>query len=411
MVSPEAQSPPIRFGRSITIRICAVTALVLSFLALGTVFWRHRSEEKWYRAGIAAISRGDIVTLKLAVSHLPADSPRARLLQGAIELRNHRPDSALRVLKPAVDEPETALRAKFLAGEALCHLQDYEVAMHVLRDALEQEPGNVDGRRWLAVAAYEIGAAPEALEQLRRVAELDPQDPRAHRTIGLIFTEAEEFPQAIDAYQTSLKRSRNQPDLERILQELAFAQLRVHRYQDVLVTLDGSIRSPELDSLRAEALYALGNSVEAKELVEHVLRRGQTFRALVLQGLMKLDDGHPSEAIEALQQAVKLQPSDFETRAKLTQAFAQAGDTDAARRELAEFERIKGIRAEIHELTLQAANQPQSGDTRYELGIRYRQLGLDSVAGKWFRAALALDPAHDAARKALSSINSTSGRS
>jgi tetratricopeptide (TPR) repeat protein len=383
-------------------KIGTVLILGLACLGVGAVVWQRQAQERWYQVGLAATRNGDIVLLHRAIQSLPVNSTRARLLQGAMSLRNNRPENALRNLQVAVQNPETALHAGFLAGEALCRLQDYEAAITTLRGALQQDPENIDGLRWLAVAYFDIGATAEAVKYLRDIARLDSTDPRSFRTLGLIYTEAEDYSLAIAAYQASLDRSRNQPDFEQILAELANAQMKVNRFEDVLSTLAEAPAVPELESLRAEALYALGRDMEAKQIIERVLRTHKTLRrALILQGLIRLDEGRASEAVASLQRAVAMQPEDFETRAKLTQAYAQSGNGAAARRELEEFERIKSVRQEIHELTLKAANRPDDAGLRYELALRYLKLGLVPVARKWIRAALALDPTHAAARKLL----------
>ena len=389
-----------------------VAGCVLALLGGGVVAWRHQATERLYQAGLNSISTGDVEVLERAASSLPANSPRSRLLMAALDLKNNKPASAMRKLEVAAHHPETALWAQFLAGEALCRMQEYDAAIRTLRVALEQDPENIDGRRWLAAAAFDLGANADAVEQLTRITQLNPQDSRAYRALGLIYFEAEEYAKAIDALQASLSRSREQPDAEQILVELATSYLKVHRYQDALDSLQESLPSPELDSLRAESMYALGRGDEARQLIEHVLNTGPTPRALILSGILLQDQGLAAGAVEPLKRAVDMHPEDLEARARLTQAYAQSGDAQSARRELAETERIKQIRQEIHEYTLQAANQPDAVDTRYELGLRYQSLGLILPAQKWFRAALALDPTHAAARNALSklSIIPASGR-
>lgn len=382
-----------------------VTGCGMALLGGGVVAWRHQASERLYQAGLNSISAGDVEVLERAVSSQPANSPRSRLLMAAIDLRNNKPASAMRKLEVAAHHPETALWAQFLAGEALYRMQEYHAAVTTLRAALEQDPENVDGRRWLAAAAFDLGANADAVEQLTKIIQLNPTDSRAYRALGLIYFEAEEYAKAIDPLQSSLSQSREQADMEQILVELATSYLKVHRYHDALESLQGSPPSPELDSLKAESLYGLGRVDEARQLIEHVLEAGPIPRALILSGMMLQDEGHAADAVQRLKRAVALLPEDLEARARLTQAYAQSGDADAARRELAETERIKRIRQEIHEYTLQAANQPESADARYELGLRYQSLGLILPARKWLRAALALNPTHAAARNALSKLS------
>jgi tetratricopeptide (TPR) repeat protein len=191
-----------------------------------------------------------------------------------------------------------------------------------------------------------------------------------------------------------------------VILELATSQLKVHRYEDAIVTLARAPKTPEMDGVRAEALYALGRRDEARSLVEHLLKKDVIPRTLILGGILRQDGGDAEGAIALLKRAVEMQPEDLESRARLSQAYAQARDSLSAQTQLAEMERIKKLRQEIHEYTIQAANQVTSADVRYELGLRYQSLGLIPMAQKWYRAALALDPTHVAARKNLTELSS-----
>ncbi|MBS0203533.1 MAG: tetratricopeptide repeat protein [Planctomycetes bacterium] len=393
--------------------IAGLIVLVVFCSVAGAVVWRRLATEQRFQSVLTAIANKDIQELQEVARSFPAESARSQLLLGAIDLRTDRPAVALRRLQKAIQDPETALSAQFLAGEALCRLQEYEAGIRLLRGALELDPSNIDGHRWLAVATYDLGAAADAVEQLQHVIRLAPRDPRAHRMLGLIYYEAEEFPDAIAAFQMSLQCSRDQPDLDNLLTDLATSQLRVHRYEDVLTTLRNASEATDLVSLRAEALYALGRGQESRTLVDDVLRTSRNSRALILNGLLLLDEGRPGEAVAPLLDAVESHPEDFEARAKLIQAYSQVGNSDAAKKELMELERIKSIRNEIHNLTLMAIARPDDADSRFRLGLRYRELGVNAVAVKWFRAALALQPAHAAARKEIADCEQsieTSGR-
>src|SRR5947199_218337 len=79
------------------------------------------------------------------------------------------------------------VRAAALTGQCLLALGAVREADRVFRSVVAEQPDQVDAHRGLAVIAYDLGQLGEAVEHLRRVAELDAADPRPHRLIGLIY--------------------------------------------------------------------------------------------------------------------------------------------------------------------------------------------------------------------------------
>jgi Flp pilus assembly protein TadD len=363
-----------------------------------------RQPEMWYQRGMSALARGDLKTLEGAARKLHArcpGSPRANLLMGAHALRGGDPVRALELLNAAARDPQTQWPAQFLAGEAFCELHQFQMAIRTLQPALEHSPDNIDGHRWLAVACFDIGAVGQAIEHLTRVAELAPADPRPQRMMGFIYADAENYKEAVLAYELSLRRSRDYPGINEVLAELAAAQVKLHRYADALLTLADAESTPDIDVLRAEALYGLGRAAESRKIIEALPENDQDHRALVLRGTLWLDDGQPKLAIRCLRKAVSLRPDEFEAHFKLAQALAEAGEADQAKVELAEVERIKAIRYEIADLLEQAPRAPEDADLRFRLGVLCEKLPRPDLARKWYRAALGLDPQHEPARQAL----------
>jgi len=381
----------------------AVALLVVSTVICG-ISWYIRQPDVWYRRGLDALIRGDVKSIQESARRLQRrarGSARADLLQGAAALRTGDPAGALAFLKRAGADPETEWQARFLAGEALYRLQEYEAAVATLQAAVDHSPDNVDGHRWLAAACFDLGDIDQAIAHLIRVAELAPDDPRPHRMMGVIYADAEDYKQAVDAYQASLQRSRRHAGLDEVLAELAAVQIKLRRYTDALETLASDHETVDLRILRAEALYGLGQTDDARQILEATSTADSDPRALVLRGLMLLDSGRPKQAATLLRQGVALQPDDFETRFKYVQALAQSGEAERARLEFAEVDRIKRIRLEFAGLLAQAQKFPHDADIRFQLGELSAQLMRPELARKWYRAALALDPGHTRARAAI----------
>lgn len=383
----------------------AAGALAIMAIGLFAGWWLAPPAPDWYQRGLEALAHEDLKTLHAAARALRRATPeagRTHLLLGALALRSNDPQQALQELDLAATDAETMWKARALAGEALCQLRSFELAVQTLLPVVEQFPEDVDAHRWLAVAYFDMGTADQALVHLLRVSELAPRDSRPQQMMGLIYADAENYVPAAQAYQAALQRDLTESERESTLAALAKVQLKLRQYPEVLVTLADAPATPALNSLQADALYALGRSDEARRLVDEVLKTEPVPGALILRGLMLLDDQRPRDAIEPLRQAVKLHPDEFETRFKLSQALSLAGEKEAARREIDEVSRIKAIRLEFADLQKRALENPRDAELRFQMGRRCESLHRPELAQKWYRAALALNPDHAAALQALS---------
>ena len=374
-------------------------------LAAGYYLWRERQPVREFRQGLQALENRNLVGLRTAadaLEHRAGFEPHAHLLRGALRLRIGEPRAAVEDLRIAVEHDETRLLAQVLAGEALCRLKLYTEAIRTLNQALRTDPQNIEAQRWIGAAYYDMGAMDHAVQHLEKVAELKTDDPRPHRLIGLIFKDLEQYKPAVTAYQESLRRSRRQPDLQEILTELATVQVHLNQYAEARETLAECDATPEVVTLRAQCDYNAGDKPGARRLIENALKmNADCVPALTLRGTMELDAGEPSHALPPLLRAAELDPADFSVRFKLSQAYAQLGDTAQAEAQREEMDRLKKIRQEFAQLFEQALNNPADADARFRLGILSRKLKHVDLSRMWFQAALGIDPNHQPARHAL----------
>ena len=118
-------------------------------------------------------------------------------------------------------------------------------------------------------------------------------------------------------------------------------------------------------------------------------------------GQIDADEGRSREAIDKLEEAARLAPSQASIRYSLSQAYAQSGD-QARSGEL--FEQSKQIRAQqdrVEEITRQLLKTPNDADLRYEAGKIMMDLGMQDEGADWLRTALQIQPGHQLAREAL----------
>jgi protein O-mannosyl-transferase len=111
-------------------------------------------------------------------------------------------------------------------------------------------------------------------------------------------------------------------------------------------------------------------------------------------GKVFLQERHPAEAADQLQEAVRLRPDSPEAHANLGNALDALGRADAAR---AEYAAALGI-------------DPRFAGGHYDLGLSYLRAGKPAEAAGEFREALRYDPRHASARNNLGLALAGEGR-
>jgi Flp pilus assembly protein TadD len=128
-----------------------------------------------------------------------------------------------------------------------------------------------------------------------------------------------------------------------------------------------------------------------------------------MRARIDLADGHPAEALEHLDRAVAADPYRPETIYQRGVVLRRLGRTEEARRDMARADELNKGLAEMSELNRQAERAPHDADVRYRLGRLCVELGKPELAASWYRAALACDPRHAAARFGLKALRPTVG--
>ena len=347
-----------------------------------------------FREGLAALDRGDWVLARRYARELKASqpsSPQGSFLQGAMLLEKGYFYPALDELGEAKGEVSLKAAALTLTGQAWHRLGRHVEAHAALLEALKEDPDSVDAHRWLAASYYDLGVIGEAVRYLERTAELDPSDPRPHRLLGLIHKDFSRFNEAIPFYQESLRRKSDQPDADKIRQELASCQVEHRRYSDALETLAKCSDLPQFEVLRAECYHAQGNVADAKAALDRALKvKSDNLDGLLLRGTMLLEEGHAQEAIEALQRAVKTHRKDYEAHFKLSEAYGKAGQQRLSDAERKEAENIRFIREEFSTLHKEASERPGDMQVRLRLANLAKELDRPDLAEVWRHSAAAV---------------------
>jgi tetratricopeptide (TPR) repeat protein len=255
------------------------------------------------------------------------------------------------------------------------------------------------------VLYYDIGAMGHASDQLKIVAEQAPDDPRPHRTLGLIAKDFQLHEEAISEYRESLRLGPDQPDRNEILLELAESLLKRNRHAELLETLAECPRSARRLTLEAESRLTQGNKDAARKLAAEALELSpDDLGALQLKARLDLEANNPASALTVLRRAAERYPRDYRVRSDLAQAYQRLGQRQRAEEEVKVYQELRDLMTRFTKLHRQAINEPANVEIRYQLGTVAAKLGKPDLARSWFRAVLALQPDHTGARKELESM-------
>ena len=370
--------------------ICVVAVAAITWLQM-----RGRHEAAFARA-LTALDREEWETVRELARELrssPAHQSQATFLRGALLFHRGHYYPALDELEQIKDDQDLKSPALTLMGQAWYHLGRHIEAQAAFREVLASAIDSVDAHRWLAASYYDLGAMHDALAHLKRTADLDPQDSRPLRLLGLIYKDYERYEDALPMYEESLRRKADQPDAVDVRLEMATCQLRLRRHREALRTLASCPDLPDIDAVRAECQYAIGDVAQAKETLARALAaQPDHLDVALLRGTILLDEGQTERAVEVLSHAAQRHPHDYMVHLKLAQALTQVQKPRQAEAEHKLAERLRSIREEFAQLHRDAWDRPGDIAVRLRLAELAKELGRPDLADVWLKSAAALQP-------------------
>jgi tetratricopeptide (TPR) repeat protein len=386
-----------------------VTVLVAG--AVGWAAWiSQTTPAASFRRGRAALISGDraiVLRESEALVKVRGHEAEGWLLRGLLLVRQGQLDQAIVYLQRAAEDKSVAVEANTAAAQCFYMSGLYLQAIDASQKALAQDSSCLDARRWLASAYYDLGALTHAVTELELIAAAAPDDARPGRLLGLIAKDGELFSRGVEYYQQSLERDPHQPELQSVLAELAECQIRLNQFDDALATLRDCEPTAAVLTLQADCQSGLGRLDEAHGLLKRALTLDvKYFPARLAQGKLYLDQEKIEESIQALTEAVKLNPHSSQAHFQLSQALRRSGDEARSDDELRQMREIQAMEREFTDLHDTAAANPNDADVRYRTGELARRLGKPQLARIWFRAALAIDPNHVKSRLAIRELES-----
>lgn len=355
------------------------------------------SVEVTFRRAWAALQANDLEAAgrgRALLELYPDKAVQVELLKAGLLAREKKFAEAAPLLKRPLEDTVLRLLARGIQGEILIGEGKLLEAEPILQAVVSENPNDVNTVRWLAVLYYDLGAVEQADLYLKRVAELDPGDYRAHRLLGLIHKDYEKYSEAVAFYRESLQRNPQQPPREEVLLELAECLIKLRKHSDALIVLQQAQPSPSRQVMGAECQFHLGHRDEAVQTAQAVLDQDpQNLAALVLLSDVAMVERNYSRAVELLRKVVADNPFDYVAHHKLSQALSHEESGGAAARQLAtRAEELKQAWQHFSQLNKEAMRKPYDAAVRRELAQQADSLGRADLAQVWRQAAEMLEP-------------------
>jgi tetratricopeptide (TPR) repeat protein len=323
--------------------------------------------------------------------------------------------------------PNAGLLWKIL-GVAQAHQR--KDALQAMRRAAELMPGDAEALRNLGTALHDAGRWEESLASLQAALALAPdhagalvESADALRALGRVR-------EAVPLYQKVL--AADPRDVE-ALNNLGNAYLELGDHQRALEHYETARRLRPTDASItgnvAHALMLLGRLEEAVKLGRHAVELDPTLAiAHNNLGLALASQGKRAEAAASYREALRLQPAYVEALNNLGNALREMGERRAAvplYQQAIELDprraetylnlgnvlfEIRRVEEAVRALRQAIALQPSYGLAHLSLGIALRQQRRPAEARQACEAALALNPRHVEAINFLGELYADSGQ-
>lgn len=299
-------------------------------------------------------------------------------------------------------------------GQALERIGALDAAIDAYRQAIAGRPEFREASNSLILTLVKAGRGPEARERARTLVDRSPQDPDAHFTLALAQSE-QDVEAAIASFHRVLELA---PRHALARYNLALVLKRADRPAAAIEELTRAIAIEP----RAEAHYTLGviywqqgDLARAESaLRDAIAADSQSADAHHSLGAVLAAGRQWAQATAALRRALELRPDLTSARYTLARVLREAGDEHAARKELAEADRLRRraqLEQEASVWTATGTQKLERGDARggvehfrraiaifdtyapahYQLGRALRQLGQHDASRAAFHRAQQLN--------------------
>ncbi|MHB8735160.1 MAG: tetratricopeptide repeat protein [Terriglobales bacterium] len=227
-------------------------------------------------------------------------------------------------------------------------------ALAAYQRVLERQPDNVAALSNMGAALAELGRYAEAVATDQRALALLPENPGIRLNLALAYYKGAQTAAAITTLKPLLSRvPTSAPQYKTIVLLLADCYSRLDQNQNViqlLTPLEGAYGADHgFLYLLGSALIRDGRAAAGSQLVDRILRDGDSAEAHLMLGTAAVRAQDFPRAVQEFKQAVQLSPQLAEAHRMYGQALLDTGSSDAAR---GEFQKALALDGNDYEATL-----------------------------------------------------------
>ncbi|MDE3084797.1 MAG: tetratricopeptide repeat protein, partial [Verrucomicrobiota bacterium] len=304
----------------------------------------------------------------------------------------------------------------------------YKSALSLWSDTVRKNPGNHRAQNNLGIAYIQAGDVSKAIPCFTASLRL-LQGYGVQTNLGNALLKAGHTDEAIAELRKAVQLD---PDSAQIRTILAHALVQAGRSDEAIAQLERAVTLDPQDNIAqhnlATALVRAGRLDEAASRFEIVLTNNpKDIDARNSYGLLLGRMGQLPEAINQFEAALRLNPDSAETHDNLGLALAMSGQDEQAINHFTEAVRLDpklpDARYNFAKVLMKNEKWPEAieqyrallsliqptAEICNSLGAAYANLGQMTEASRWFREALKLDPQNASARENLSRIEDEPG--
>jgi len=254
--------------------------------------------------------------------------------------------------------------------------------------AVQQKPQREEWLRPLVSVKYRLKKFDDLLKLTRQWSEASPGNPQPWEITAQTCKEMMRMQEAIDAYREAIQRTTDREQILRFRGDLLNLLIDAGDVEGARAEMDILLAAPPVtDKLRTRHAHLLrleGDSPAALREIEEVLKTSpDSIAALMLHGILLLDEGQVEPAAADLERVVRADRYNKEAHYKLAQAYLRLNQPEKAQPHLEQSERLTEMSIEILNLIGKAKEDPDNAAIRSQIAKLYEQIGQPELAAQW----------------------------
>lgn len=338
-------------------------------------------------------------------------------------------NQALEALEKLSGEAMADSQTLSMLGVAAVQSAKFEKGIDYLRKVVELQPDDPAVRAKLGAAYIRMGRIDEGAAEMRKALEIDPKYEKASVALVFAYLGLRKPDQAIEVAKMM---EESQPDNPRGAVLIGIAHMMAKEFDASRVALE---RALKIDPKSVDALINMSSlEIEAKnpeKSREYLMRAHEAapknYQVMVRLAYLEIEKGDNAKAQEWLEKAVAANPDRVAPRLALARLFLDRNEPEkalnATREVLSENQKNPALLRVIGQAYMAAGqprdaaimyrnlvqNYPKSLDARFLLAGAYRAAKDENRYEEELRAVLGIDPKNMLGRLALSRMYTDRG--